>query len=168
MLIGHFLTKIFPVSVTEKLGGLILIGIGAWVIWQFFKPAKEPDYLLHEKTLLNLEVKPLGIVIHILKKPTSADIDQSGTINGVEALLLGIALSRTPGKNVILSIQFHLESKCPAFMPSETNSELISPTVTLIITGEKPRMAAPSPAPNASMDKAIPSRSASTPLMVPD
>lgn len=45
------------------------------------------------KTLLNLEVKSLGIVIHILKKPTSADIDQSGTINGVEALLLGIALS---------------------------------------------------------------------------
>ncbi|MEC3838899.1 sporulation membrane protein YtaF [Bacillus amyloliquefaciens] len=93
MLIGHFLTKIFPVSVTEKLGGLILVGIGAWVIYQFFKPAKEPDYLLHEKTLLNLEVKSLGIVIHILKKPTSADIDQSGTINGVEALLLGIALS---------------------------------------------------------------------------
>lgn len=54
MLIGHFLTKIFPVSVTEKLGGLILIGIGAWVIWQF-KPAKEPDYLLHEKRCLILK-----------------------------------------------------------------------------------------------------------------
>ncbi|PRS10537.1 sporulation membrane protein YtaF [Bacillus atrophaeus] len=93
MLIGGFLTKFFPVYVTEKLGGLILVGIGAWVLYQFFRPRKEQDYLLHEKTLLNLEVKSLGIVIHILRKPTSADIDRSGTINGIEALLLGFALS---------------------------------------------------------------------------
>ncbi|MCY7947040.1 sporulation membrane protein YtaF [Bacillus atrophaeus] len=93
MLIGGFLTKFFPVYVTEKLGGLILVGIGAWVLYQFFRPTKEQDYLLHEKTLLNLEVKSLGIVIHILRKPTSADIDRSGTINGIEALLLGFALS---------------------------------------------------------------------------
>ncbi|MCY8971125.1 sporulation membrane protein YtaF [Bacillus atrophaeus] len=93
MLIGGFLTKFFPVYVTEKLGGLILVGIGAWVLYQFFRPTKEQDYLLHEKTLLNLEVKSFGIVIHILRKPTSADIDRSGTINGIEALLLGFALS---------------------------------------------------------------------------
>ncbi|MBT2623892.1 sporulation membrane protein YtaF [Bacillus sp. ISL-32] len=93
MLIGGFLTKFFPVYVTEKLGGLILVGIGAWVLYQFFRPTKEQDYLLHKKTLLNLEVKSLGIVIHILRKPTSADIDRSGTINGIEALLLGFALS---------------------------------------------------------------------------
>ncbi|MCY8910810.1 sporulation membrane protein YtaF [Bacillus atrophaeus] len=93
MLIGGFLTKFFPVYVTEKLGGLILVGIGAGVLYQFFRPTKEQDYLLHEKTLLNLEVKSLGIVIHILRKPTSADIDRSGTINGIEALLLGFALS---------------------------------------------------------------------------
>lgn len=48
MLIGGFLTKFFPVYVTEKLGGLILVGIGAWVLYQFFRPTKEQDYLLHE------------------------------------------------------------------------------------------------------------------------
>ncbi len=93
MLIGSFLTKFFPVYVTEKLGGLILVGIGAWVLYQFFKPAKDKEYLLHEKTLLNLEVRSLGIVIHILRKPMSADIDKSGVINGIEAVLLGFALS---------------------------------------------------------------------------
>ncbi|MGF7532290.1 sporulation membrane protein YtaF [Bacillus mexicanus] len=93
MLIGSFLTKFFPVYVTEKLGGLILVGIGAWVLYQFFKPEKDKEYLLHEKTLLNLEVRSLGIVIHILRKPMCADIDKSGVINGVEALLLGVALS---------------------------------------------------------------------------
>ncbi len=58
-----------------------------------FKPAKDKEYLLHEKTLLNLEVRSLGIVIHILRKPMSADIDKSGVINGIEAVLLGFALS---------------------------------------------------------------------------
>lgn len=54
---------------------------------------KDKEYLLHEKTLLNLEVRSLGIVIHILRKPMSADIDKSGVINGIEAVLLGFALS---------------------------------------------------------------------------
>lgn len=52
MLIGSFLTKFLPVYVTEKLGGLILVGIGAWVLYQFFKPAKDKEYLLHEKRCL--------------------------------------------------------------------------------------------------------------------
>ena len=43
--------------------------------------------------LLKFEIKSLGVVIHILRKPMSADIDKSGTINGVEAFLLGFALS---------------------------------------------------------------------------
>ncbi|MGM0916668.1 MAG: sporulation membrane protein YtaF [Bacillota bacterium] len=93
MLIGSLLTAFLPVSVTDKLGGGILIAIGLWVLYQFYKPAKERDLLLHEKTLLNVEVQSLGLVIHILRKPTSADIDRSGTINGMEAVLLGIALS---------------------------------------------------------------------------
>ncbi|ARO60791.1 Uncharacterized protein B5E38_3298 [Bacillus cereus] len=35
----------------------------------------------------------LGLVIQILRKPTVADFDKSGTISAGEALLLGIALS---------------------------------------------------------------------------
>lgn len=58
-----------------------------------FQADKRTGLLIARKTLLNLEVKSLGIVIHILRKPTSADIDRSGTINGIEALLLGFALS---------------------------------------------------------------------------
>ena len=43
--------------------------------------------------IINLEIKSLGLVIHILKKPMSADFDKSGTITGVEAIMLGLALS---------------------------------------------------------------------------
>ncbi|UAL51269.1 MULTISPECIES: sporulation membrane protein YtaF [Metabacillus] len=90
---GHLLTSFLPHSLTGKLGGMILIAIGAWVLYQFFRPVKEMTQEESEKTLLNLEIKSFGIVINILSRPTAADIDKSGTITGVEALLLGFALS---------------------------------------------------------------------------
>ena len=46
-----------------------------------------------KKLLFNWEIRSLGVVIHILKKPTRADFDRSGIITGLEALFLGVALS---------------------------------------------------------------------------
>src|SRR5690606_3705432 len=43
--------------------------------------------------LVKVEIKSLGLVINILKKPMVADLDKSGTITGFEAFLLGFALS---------------------------------------------------------------------------
>ncbi|WP_273126720.1 sporulation membrane protein YtaF [Metabacillus sp. HB246100] len=95
MMVGELLTKVFPIYITEKLGGFILMLIGAWVLYQFFRPSKEnqEEKVTGEKTLINFEIKTLGIVINILRKPMSADIDKSGTITGIEAFLLGFALS---------------------------------------------------------------------------
>lgn len=95
MFLGELLTRVFPVYITEKLGGFILMLIGAWVLYQFFRPAKEEISVEEEteKMLINFEIKTFGIVINILRKPMTADIDKSGTITGVEALLLGLALS---------------------------------------------------------------------------
>jgi putative sporulation protein YtaF len=42
---------------------------------------------------VNFEIKSLGLVINILKKPMVADFDQSGSITGIEAFMLGVALS---------------------------------------------------------------------------
>lgn len=94
MMIGQLLTKVLPPALTERLGGFILIVIGAWVLYQFFRSNERDDEAeVDEKTIFNVEIKSLGIVIQILQKPTAADMDQSGTITGVEALLLGVALS---------------------------------------------------------------------------
>ena len=93
MLIGHLLQQFLSPVFAEKMGGIILIILGVWVIYQFFRPEKEKDILPHEKVIINLEIKSLGLVIHILKKPMSADFDKSGTITGVEAIMLGLALS---------------------------------------------------------------------------
>ena len=93
MLIGHLLQQVVSPEFAGKMGGIILIILGIWVIYQFFRSEKEKDILPHEKVIINLEIKSLGLVIHILKKPMSADFDKSGTITGVEAIMLGLALS---------------------------------------------------------------------------
>jgi putative sporulation protein YtaF len=93
--IGHGLAKILSPNSTASLGGFILIALGAWVLYQFFRPEKEKDaeLLEHEKLIINFEIRSLGIAINILKKPMTADFDRSGTITGIEAFMLGFALS---------------------------------------------------------------------------
>ncbi|WP_180316810.1 sporulation membrane protein YtaF [Cytobacillus eiseniae] len=93
MLIGRISAQFLSPVFAERLGGIILICLGAWVLFQFFRPEKEKDILPHEKTIVNFEIKSLGLVINILQKPMSADFDKSGTITGIEALMLGLALS---------------------------------------------------------------------------
>lgn len=91
--IGHGLARILSPHLTTSLGGIILVGLGASVLYQFFRPEKDKGILEREKTIVNFEIRSLGLVINILRKPMSADFDQSGTITGIEALLLGFALS---------------------------------------------------------------------------
>jgi len=93
MTIGDLLERVLPEQIVGKLGGFILILLGAWILYQFFRPEQSETPKNDEKTLINLEIQSLGIVINILKKPMSADFDRSGTITGIEALMLGMALS---------------------------------------------------------------------------
>ncbi|ANX13169.1 sporulation membrane protein YtaF [Fictibacillus arsenicus] len=92
MFLGFTLEKFITQKTGEVLGGLILLGIGIYSLWQVFLPEKE-NIDTEPKNLVLFEIKSLGIVIHILKKPVMADIDKSGSITGWEAVLLGIALS---------------------------------------------------------------------------
>jgi putative sporulation protein YtaF len=91
--VGHFLGGILSPNITDKIGGFILILLGAWVLYQFFRPEKNKELVSIEKTIVNFEIKSLGIVINILRKPLTADFDLSGTITGIEAFMLGVALS---------------------------------------------------------------------------
>jgi putative sporulation protein YtaF len=93
MLLGHVIAQVFSSDFAEKIGGGILIILGIWILYQFYKPDKEREVITKEKNLVNFEIKSLGIVINILRKPMSADFDNSGTITGVEAFVLGFALS---------------------------------------------------------------------------
>ena len=61
-------------------------------IISIFRSEKKEESKQEEK-VWKLEIASLGLVIQILRKPTVADFDKSGTISAGEALLLGIALS---------------------------------------------------------------------------
>ncbi|MEI5905497.1 sporulation membrane protein YtaF [Bacillus spongiae] len=90
MSLGQMLQNILSADWASRIGGLILVMLGLWVLYQFFQPEKQVE---QDGTILNVEIKSLGVVVQILKRPLSADIDRSGTITGIEALLLGVALS---------------------------------------------------------------------------
>ena len=89
--IGHMIAKVFSPVIATRIGGLVLIGIGFGYYINFFEVRKEEPK--QEEKVWKLEIASLGLVIQILRKPTVADFDKSGTISAGEALLLGIALS---------------------------------------------------------------------------
>lgn len=91
--VGQIIEAFLSPEMAEKIGGIVLVLLGGWILYQFFRPEKTTDVLPHEKIIVNYEIKSLGIVINILKKPMAADFDKSGTITGIEAFMLGLALS---------------------------------------------------------------------------
>jgi putative sporulation protein YtaF len=91
--VGSLLAAVLSAEWAEKMGGIFLVGIGAWVLYQFFRPEKDQEEVKEKEMIVKFEIKAFGIVIHILRKPMAADIDKSGAINGIEAFLLGVALS---------------------------------------------------------------------------
>lgn len=113
MKLGQFALQFLPPSYAKVSGALILMGIGAWVLYQVMTE-KERDTdrqeqehlstaledkaivestLEKQKKVFQIEIKRLGLVIQILLKPTRADLDRSGNISAFEAFLLGLALS---------------------------------------------------------------------------
>jgi len=90
---GQAISVILSPEWAGRVGGLILVAIGLAVLYQFFRPEKDTPVEEKEKTLINVEIKSIGLVIQIMRRPLTADFDRSGTITGVEAFMLGIALS---------------------------------------------------------------------------
>ncbi|MEW9670731.1 sporulation membrane protein YtaF [Ammoniphilus sp. 3BR4] len=107
MQLGKWLSGFISMETANIIGAIILIGIGCWAIFNLYHnretsqseiplssaASEEAMETTEPLPVLKIEIKTLGLVIHILKKPTAADVDRSGTITGAEAALLGVALS---------------------------------------------------------------------------
>jgi putative sporulation protein YtaF len=107
MQIGSALLNFLSPSAAKWLGASILIGIGLWAIIQIMiqkneeqaplpisRPRLSEDaQIFSKKTVVQIELRRLGLVIQILRTPSAADVDRSGSISASEATLLGIALS---------------------------------------------------------------------------
>jgi len=101
MLFGGVLVMWFNPQMAQTLGAVILVALA---LWQFLSQAAQPkaagehtsedDDVLDDSDnpLLTLRVKPLGIIISVLRDPQVADIDDSKSISPSEAVLLGLAL----------------------------------------------------------------------------
>ncbi|HHY72821.1 MAG TPA: sporulation membrane protein YtaF [Bacillus bacterium] len=90
--IGTWIEVFVSANAAATLGGCILIAIGIWLLVQFFTAGKK-GAKQDKEILVDFEIKSLGIIIKVLKKPMVADLDQSGNIRGIEAFILGFALS---------------------------------------------------------------------------
>nr|WP_239618418.1 sporulation membrane protein YtaF [Cohnella mopanensis] len=94
----------------SAVGAIILIGIGLVALIQFIRNRNyeaddqniqadsngimnETAKVLPEGPVLKLELKLFGFIIQILRTPSAADMDRSGTISAGEAFFLGTALS---------------------------------------------------------------------------
>lgn len=105
MTLGALLGSMITPTFAEILGGLILIGIGLFSLINIMRSKKElanTPNIIEQKPVITksvqqkvwiLEIKKLGILITVLKKPQDADLDHSGTISAKEAFLLGFALA---------------------------------------------------------------------------
>lgn len=91
MALGDWIASFLSIESAEMFGGSLLVLIGVWVLISFFRSESSHEKI--EPYEIKFEIKSLGIVIQILKKPMMADIDQSGNIAGIEVFILGMALS---------------------------------------------------------------------------
>ncbi|MFW6022899.1 MAG: sporulation membrane protein YtaF [Halanaerobiaceae bacterium] len=95
-LLGSTIAIYIGSETAEKIGSCILIGIGIWLVYSTYSNynnKNKESSLPEQKLVFSLKIKSLGIIINILREPVCADFDKSGTINYVEATLLGLALA---------------------------------------------------------------------------
>lgn len=87
MVAGQLLALLLNETLISLIGASLLIGLGIYSLITF-----DQEKLMAERQY-NIELKRLGVVISILKKPVLADLDQSGDITGLEVVWLALALS---------------------------------------------------------------------------
>ncbi|OPX91547.1 MAG: manganese efflux pump MntP [Pelotomaculum sp. PtaB.Bin013] len=104
---GLYFFTLLPPRWAGCIGSGALIAVGVWTMLQSWaKPSENTNIEIEEKSIkeknnnneapkafFTLRIKSLGLLIQILKEPTTADWDYSGVIDLKEACLLGAALS---------------------------------------------------------------------------
>jgi len=79
-------------KIAAVLGGVVLVAVGAWLVLEGVGDWARGGLLAGTRPV-SLRLKPLGLVVQIMRDPEVADVDRSGTISAGEAFLLGMALA---------------------------------------------------------------------------
>jgi putative sporulation protein YtaF len=89
MLVGSHLATYLDPHMASRIGAILIIFLGFWISIQRAGDNATAD----NPTIFSINLRPLGIIIQILKHPEKADFDLSGTISAKESLYLGLALA---------------------------------------------------------------------------
>ena len=91
---GSAVSQFIPDVWSEKLGGIILVGIGLLWLFRLRKNNKDNDQQEEKvKKVWELRFASLAVIIKIFEEPVNADLDASGVISIQESFLLAVALS---------------------------------------------------------------------------
>lgn len=93
MLAGKALALYFTPLLAQRIGALALMAVGLWFFSESLRNWQGRDETGENNAIATFRIKPLGIIIQILREPSKADLDSSGVISFREAFLLGTALA---------------------------------------------------------------------------
>lgn len=93
MLCGKGLAELLSPQMSSYIGAIIILGLGVYFLLTAGKDKIGSLEKSQEEPLLAFSIKPLGIIVQILKQPSRADFDRSGEISTSEAFFLGLALA---------------------------------------------------------------------------
>lgn len=95
MTAGNLLAQVISVNFARHLGGIILMLIGLWILFQALREGKGGRFEQEEEaqTVVQIRIRSLGVMIQVLREPYLADLDRSGIISAREAIVLGLALA---------------------------------------------------------------------------
>ncbi len=93
MIIGQGISTYLTAQAASQIGALIMIALGIYFFILSIKNKVKTIESEVNKPLYSISIKPIGVIIQILKEPVAADFDASGEINVREALFLGMALA---------------------------------------------------------------------------
>lgn len=94
MLVGVGAGTLISPLVARLIGGLLLIGIGAYTLLKAWLDATAGRANADKAPRVAVvRLRSLGLIIQILRDPAAADTDASGDLTVTEALTLGVALS---------------------------------------------------------------------------
>lgn len=93
MMCGKGLAAFLSPVWASGIGAVMLILIGCYFLLKTLKEKISNLSASPDSAILTLNLEWLGVIVQILKKPSSADMDCSGEINLREAFFLGLALA---------------------------------------------------------------------------
>ncbi|MGE5372348.1 MAG: sporulation membrane protein YtaF [Solirubrobacterales bacterium] len=104
MLVGRCIADVIDPVAARWVGAGALVLVGLWFVFDGIrslyitgKQGLEHDYTVEtvdeDDPIMVLHIKPLGVIVQILREPARADFDASGTISYREAFFLGTALA---------------------------------------------------------------------------